>query len=510
MAEYVLINRRSGMFTDQEKVASRATAAHVLAMVSPGDIVADNDPRDPLARRSALLDVAPSAVAEMRGSLPPAVILETAVRRQLHRRVPIELRASLPFAAATTASRSATATSAGASKYRLTVTGGGRPLAHIEVYIYLRQPSGSESNVIVRTNAKGQCSVAVPRGVQVAFVEPIPHDSFWIMLVEAPPSGSTLDCLRIAKPGRGGRAWWHERMNIDVSDKKRGHGIRVGVIDTGCGPHRNLRHVTLVGAFVDGTVQPPKTGRDVAEHGTHTTGIVGARPSRASDYAGVAPGCTLFHARVFKSELPGDGPTQLDIINAIDTLSREHQCDLINMSLGGGPPSQAEEDAIRDAAERGTLCICSAGNDAGAIDYPGAYHECAAVSAVGVLGWAPAGTFSANNRPHDAHKLGADNLFLASFSSYGATLACAAPGVGIVSTVPRLPQHAGDYMEMDGTSMASPAACGALAVILAEDAHYPSLPRDLSRTKRASFLLARHCHTFGLPTKYEGRGLPTA
>jgi subtilisin family serine protease len=201
--------------------------------------------------------------------------------------------------------------------------------------------------------------------------------------------------------------------------------------------------------------------------------------------------------------------TQADIINAIDSLSRDHQCDLINMSLGGGPRSDAEEDAIRDAAQRGTLCICSAGNKAGPIDFPAAYPECEAVSAIGKVGWAPAETFSANNRPHEADKMGQDNLFLATFSCFGPTLACAAPGVGIVSTVPNRPGFTNAYMEMDGTSMASPAACGALAVILSKDATYKSLPRDSSRSKRAALLLAQHCKPFGLPVKFEGRGLPT-
>jgi subtilisin len=267
--------------------------------------------------------------------------------------------------------------------------------------------------------------------------------------------------------------------------------------------------VTIVGAFVDGKVLPPDRAADVAEHGTHTTGIIGARPTRASDYAGMAAGCELFHARVFKGEGPEDGPTQADIIQAIDALSRDHQCDLINMSLGGGPPSRAEEDAIRDASERGTLCVCSAGNDAAPIEYPAAYPECAAVSAIGKLGWAPAGTFSANNRPREADKMGQDNLFLASFSCFGPTLACAAPGVGIVSTVPDRDGFVGAYMEMDGTSMASPAACGALAVILSQDPTYKAMKRDLSRSKRAALLLAQHCKSFGLAVKYEGRGLPS-
>jgi subtilisin len=179
------------------------------------------------------------------------------------------------------------------------------------------------------------------------------------------------------------------------------------------------------------------------------------------------------------------------------------------MSLGGGPSSEAEEDAIRDAAERGTLCICSAGNTAGSIEFPAAYQECAAVSAIGKLGWAPAGTFSASNNPQQPYLHGTDNLFLAAFSSYGATLACTAAGVGIVSTVPEKADFRDAYMEMDGTSMAAPAACGTLAVILSQDARYRGLPRDISRTNAARHLLASHCKSIGLAQQYEGRGVPT-
>jgi len=63
---------------------------------------------------------------------------------------------------------------------------------------------------------------------------------------------------------------------------------------------------------------------------------------------------------------------------------------------------------------------------------------------------------------------------------------------------------------MDGTSMASPAACAALAVILSKDATYKSMPRDSSRSRQAALLLAQHCKPFGLAQKYEGRGLPMA
>lgn len=500
MPQYVLVNRRSGMFTNDEKIASRATVSATLGLLTSARIVADHRPADPLARHVVLLDADPEQVAALRATMPVDSILEPAVRRNLHHRVPIELGTTMPHAATT---------KGGATNYKLTVIAGGKPLGKIDVMLYLRDPGGQVQIKTVKTNAKGKLSFPVPSGFQIAFVEPIPYASFWIMLAEAPPSGSTIDCVAIAKAQAGGNGWWHDAMGVDVSKAKRGTGIKVGVIDTGCGPHRNLAHVTLVGAFVDGKVLPPAQAKDVAEHGTHTTGIIGARPTKASDYAGMAAGCDLFHARVFKGEGPHDGPTQADIINAIDSLSRDHQCDLINMSLGGGPKSSAEEDAIRDAAERGTLCICSAGNHNGPIDFPGAYSECAAVSAIGRIGWAPAGTFSADNRPREAAKMGHNNLFLASFSCFGPTLACAAPGVGIVSTVPDRDGFVGAYMEMDGTSMASPAACGALAVILSQDATYKTLPRDISRSKKAALALSQHCKAFGLPVKFEGRGLPT-
>lgn len=201
------------------------------------------------------------------------------------------------------------------------------------------------------------------------------------------------------------------------------------------------------------------------------------------------------------------GPTQADLINAIDVLSRDHHCDLINISLGG-LASQAEEDVIRDAAERGTLCVCSAGNHNGPLEFPAGYPECAAVSAIGHSDWAPAGTSSAGSRSSDPNYQGNANFFLASFSAYGSQLACTGPGVGIVSTVPDVADAVGSYMVMDGTSMASPAACGTLAVLLSQDQQYKTLPRDISRTNAARTLLAANCQSVGLAPEFQGRGLP--
>ena len=499
MAKYVLMNRRAGLYTEQEKVTSRASVAMALSAVAHATVVADHAPKDPLARRVVLLDLNESEAQQMAMTLSPDAILEAAVERHLHLRVPVELQTAAPAAALPAAHVQAT--------YQVAIHGGGQPLVGIEVMFYVRDAFGHATTVTIVTDAAGVAGVQLAAGQQVSFVEPIPEAGYWIMFEEAPASGAVIDCTPIDPAAADGRGWWHELMGADpAAGGTQGDGVRVGVIDTGCGPHPSLAHVQLAGVFYGGVANPAGNAQDVAQHGTHTTGIVGARPTRAGDYTGYAPNAELFHARVFASET--QGPSQADIVNAVDALSRDHQCDLINMSLGGGPPSAIEEDAIRDAAQRGTLCICSAGNSANAVNYPAAYPESAAISAIGLIGGAPAKTFSFNNRPKDPSRLGASNLFLATFSCFGPQITAAGPGVGIVSTVPDRGGAVGQHMEMDGTSMASPAVVGALAAILSRDAQYMALPRDISRYNRAYALLAQHAVSIGLSVQLQGRGLP--
>jgi len=293
-------------------------------------------------------------------------------------------------------------------------------------------------------------------------------------------------------------------MGVIRMKVKRGQGIRVGVTDTGCGPHQCLSHVTDAGAFIDGQVLPGQ-GADVDSHGSHVCGIVAARPQSTGQYSGISPGVRLYSARVFP---PGRGANQGDIANAIDALSKTHEVDLINMSLGSPQASQIERDAIQDALERGTLCVCAAANSNGPVEYPAAFPECVAVSALGLLGWGPSGSIAASRVPQSADRFGNENLYLANFSCFGPEIDCAAPGVGIISTVPARFGLQAPYASMDGTSMASPVACGTLAALLGASSEYKAMPRNQSRAEKARSIMRDVCRDIGLKSVYQGRGVP--
>ena len=319
-----------------------------------------------------------------------------------------------------------------------------------------------------------------------------------------PSSSITIDCPPL--PTTGPIAWWHEILGAVKPSKTRGKGVGVGVIDTGAGPHPCLDHVIDVGSFIDGQYDPDG-GADVDSHGSHVTGSIGAIPKKKGQFTGIAPGCKLFSARVFP---PGSGANQLDIADAIDELSRARGVDLINMSLGSPTPSNIERDAIIDAFERGTLCVCAAANSSGPVEYPAAFPETVAISALGVEGWGPDGSLAATRMPQFPEMFGDENLFLANFSCFGPEITAAAPGAGIISTVPERFGLKSPYAVMSGTSMSSPLACGALAAMLSISTNYKKLPRDETRAAMARKILRDSCRDIGLDSDFQGRGVPTS
>lgn len=495
MARYVMANRRAGKFDALAKKESRRNVDSAITMFAGGlSVIHDNQPKDNEARRVVVFEADATEMSARSGDLPRDVLLEPEILHWMSRDVPMEFL-GVPTSHALAGS---------GETLDVIVTGDGLPLEGAQVSLFLRGFGGSSVRRDGVTDAGGKVTISHSSFWRPAALIAFPAGDFWGTFLRGPSANPVaIDCP--ALPQDGPLGWWHRIVAMTAHDEARGQGITVGVIDTGVGPHPALGHAIDVGAYIEGD-HLPAGGADVNSHGSHVCGTIGARPNTQGSFAGVAPGVGLCSARVFP---PDGGANQGDIANAIDELSRGQGADLINMSLGAPSPSQIERDAIADALERGTLCVCAAANSAGPVEFPAAFPESAAVSALGLLGWAPVGTTPHLRIPQQPDRFGSENLYLANFSCFGPEITCAAPGVGIIATVPERFGRAAPYGAMSGTSMASPVACAVLAARLSTMPAYGALPRNHTRAEMARNELRNACRDIGLEARFQGRGIPS-
>jgi subtilisin len=285
-----------------------------------------------------------------------------------------------------------------------------------------------------------------------------------------------------------------------------GAGVTVGIIDSGVdGTHPDLRNVLGGQNCVGDEVRAnPAAKADwgpakkKGEHGTHVAGIV-AGNGATSGFRGVAPGAKLRSYRVFPNT--GDGASNFDIARAIDAATAD-KCDLINLSLGGGPRDDLTQAAIDRALAAGVVVVAAAGNDGRRpVAYPAAFPECVAISAMGRRGSFPSESIGTSDIA--APKGGTSNAdFIADFSNFGSEIDATGAGVEIVSTLPK-----GEYGPMSGTSMASPAVTGFAAYLLSQDASVRQA-QGSDRSRKLKDLLYANCRPEKFGREYEGFGLP--
>jgi len=156
-----------------------------------------------------------------------------------------------------------------------------------------------------------------------------------------------------------------------------GAGVTVGIIDSGVGPHSDL---IVAGGLNTVTGETPSDfgANDVHGHGTHVAGIVAARGDAPAGNRGIAPGVTLRSYRVFGKN--AEGASNFSIAKAIDAAVADG-CDLLNMSLGGGPQDPVVSEAISDARAAGVVVLAANGNDSREpVSFPAAFDMCLAVA----------------------------------------------------------------------------------------------------------------------------------
>lgn len=243
---------------------------------------------------------------------------------------------------------------------------------------------------------------------------------------------------------------WHViKFGADSARKQYGvdgTGVRVAVLDTG---------VHASHPYLEGKVSAHDCTGDGAKdedgHGSHCCGITHA----------VAPGAEIISIRVFDRKNIG---VHRNIMKALREIldGKYGKIDVINMSLGGGAPSQDMRMALLDLNARGVLVVCAAGNEAdharddaprfGTVNWPAHFNSTVAVGSVNMY------------------------RIRSQYSSSGPKITVMAPGERVISS------WKDDSMAiLSGTSMASPYVAGCFALLVHHCSENKLPPPTLSR-----------------------------
>lgn len=189
---------------------------------------------------------------------------------------------------------------------------------------------------------------------------------------------------------------------------------KVCVIDSGYAVNHEDLQYSFVTYSVDNGTGDPAT--DKCGHGTHVAGTIAAL-NNSEGVMGVLPSG---HLNLHVVKVFGDNcgwTYSSNLVAAVDQCVASG-ANVINMSLGGPIRSFYENTALNNYYNQGALLVAAAGNDGTTrLSFPASYNSVISVAAVD------------------------SNKNVASFSQKNSQIELAAPGVGVLSTVPWLNEN---------------------------------------------------------------------
>lgn len=191
-----------------------------------------------------------------------------------------------------------------------------------------------------------------------------------------------------------------------------GEGVTVCIIDTGLyWEHEDIPDIPNV----DGFSQIPGEDwfTDGYGHGTHVAGTITALDNEVG-VIGVSPGkVNLFMVKIFNNAGEWVPQARASNLMAAAEICADNGAQIISMSLGGSSKALPEQRTFDALYEQGILSVASAGNDENdKYSYPASYDSVISVAAID------------------------SSYTVASFSQFNDQVELAAPGVGVLSTVP--------------------------------------------------------------------------
>ncbi len=227
--------------------------------------------------------------------------------------------------------------------------------------------------------------------------------------------------------------------------------IIIGIVDTGVDwPHPDLRANMWykIGYDFGGTDGTPDNNpiEDSPHHGTFVAGVASAVTDNITGIASIGFKCHLMAVKVSRADYtdPSTGDPYIvygfeGILYAVDNGAK-----VINCSWGGAGYSNLEQDVINYAVTNGVLVVAAAGNDDSEENFwPADYNGVVSVASTNKL----------------------DRK--SSYSNYGYSITCSAPGEDIYST-----WQSNTYRFGAGTSFSAPLVSGLAALVFSRFPNY--------------------------------------